>query len=153
MEIKLKSTAFGEDGMIPKKYTCEGLDVSPPFSWTAVPAGTKSLAFTCDDPDAPGGTWVHWVLFNLPANIQELPENIPQQKMLANGAKQGMNDFRNVGYGGPCPPTGTHRYYFRLHALDTKIDLEAGIKKKQLMEAMEGHILAEGQLMGKYKRR
>ncbi|MCF6154904.1 MAG: YbhB/YbcL family Raf kinase inhibitor-like protein [Candidatus Brocadia sp.] len=152
MEIKMKSTAFGEGGMIPKKYTCDGLDISPPLSWTSVPEGTKSLALICDDPDAPMGTWVHWVLFNLPADVQELPENIPPQKILANGARQGITDFRKIGYGGPCPPGGTHRYYFKLYALDTEINLEAGSTKKQLLEAMEGHILAEGQLMGKYKR-
>jgi len=152
MEIKMKSTAFEEGGMIPKKYTCDGLDISPPLTWTSVPNGTKSLALICDDPDAPMGTWVHWVLFNLPANIQELPEDIPPQKTLANGAKQGITDFRKIGYGGPCPPSGTHRYYFKLYTLDTEINLEAGITKKQLLKAMEGHILAEGQLMGKYKR-
>lgn len=152
MEIKMKSTAFGEGGMIPKKYTCDGEDVSPPLSWGPVPGGTKSLALICDDPDAPMGTWVHWVLFNLPPNIQELPENIPPQKMLENGAKHGITDFRRLGYGGPCPPGGTHRYYFKLYALDTEINLDAGITKKQLLKAMEGHILAEGQLMGKYKR-
>lgn len=152
MEIKMKSTAFEEGGMIPKKYTCDGLDISPPLSWTSVPEGTKSLALICDDPDAPMGTWVHWVLFNLSADIQELPENIPPQKILANGARQGITDFRKIGYGGPCPPGGTHRYYFKLYALDTEINLEAGVTKKQLLKAMEGHILAEGQLMGKYKR-
>ncbi|MFN3533427.1 MAG: YbhB/YbcL family Raf kinase inhibitor-like protein [Candidatus Brocadia sp.] len=152
MEIKMKSTAFEEGGMIPKKYTCNGSDVSPPISWTSVPEGTKSLALICDDPDAPMGTWVHWVLFNLPADIRELPENIPPEKTLANGAKQGITDFRKIGYGGPCPPGGTHRYYFKLYALDTEINLDAEITKKQLLKAMEGHILAEGQLMGKYKR-
>ena len=152
MEIKVKSTAFEEGGMIPKKYTCDGQDVSPPLSWTSVPSGTKTIALICDDPDAPMGTWVHWVLYNLPADIQELPENVPPQKTLANGAKQGTTDFRKIGYGGPCPPSGTHRYYFKLYALDTEIKLDAGITKKQLLEAMKGHILAEGQLMGKYKR-
>lgn len=152
MEIKMKSTAFEEGGMIPKKYTCDGPDISPPLSWTSVPDGTKSFALICDDPDAPMGTWVHWVLFNLPSDIRELPENIPPQKTLPNGAKQGTTDFRKVGYGGPCPPGGTHRYYFKLYALDADINLEAGITKKQLLKAMEGHIMAEGQLMGKYKR-
>ena len=153
MEIKIKSPAFEEDGMIPKKYTCDGPNVSPPLTWTAVPNETKSLALICDDPDAPMGTWVHWVVFNLPANVTELPENIPTQKTLSNGAKQGITDFQEVGYGGPCPPSGTHRYYFKLYALDTEINFDAGITKKQLLKAMEGHILAEGQLMGKYKRK
>jgi len=152
MEIKITSTAFEEEGMIPEKYTCDGIDVSPPLTWTSIPDGTKILALICDDPDAPMGTWVHWVLFNLPANIIEMPENIPPERELENGAKQGMNDFRKIGYGGPCPPGGTHRYYFKLFALDTELNLEAGATKSQLLEAMEGHILGEGQLMGRYKR-
>ncbi len=152
MEIKIKSTAFEEGGMIPKKYTCDGMDVSPPLTWASVPEGTKSLALICDDPDAPMGTWVHWVLFNLPGDTKELPENIPPQKTLANGVKQGINDFRKIGYGGPCPPGGTHRYYFKLYALGTEINFEAGATKARLLKAMEGHILAEGQLMGKYRR-
>ena len=153
MEIKIKSPAFEEGGVIPRKYTCDGPNVSPPLTWTAVPTETKSLAIICDDPDAPMGTWVHWVVFNLPINVTELPENIPAQKTLSNGAKQGITDFQEIGYGGPCPPSGTHRYYFKLYALDTEINLDAGITKKQLLKAMEGHILAEGQLMGKYKRK
>ncbi len=152
MDIILKSTAFGEEEMIPKKYTCDGMDVSPPLSWDSVPDGTMSLALICDDPDAPMGTWVHWVLFNIPANIRELPENVPSQKILSNGAIHGTNDFRNFGYGGPCPPSGTHRYYFKLYALDTELSPEAGASKAELLKAMEGHILAEGQLMGKYGR-
>jgi Raf kinase inhibitor-like YbhB/YbcL family protein len=152
MQIKVKSSAFEEGGMIPKRYTCDGTDVSPPLAWTSVPEGTKSIALICDDPDAPMGTWVHWVLFNLPAEVKELPENVPPQKRLENGAIQGANDFRKIGYGGPCPPGGTHRYYFKLYALDTEMNLQAGATKKELLKAMEGHILAEGQLMGKYKR-
>lgn len=152
MDIKLRSTAFEEGGMIPKQYTCDGKDISPPLAWESVPDSTKSIALICDDPDAPMGTWVHWVLYNLPANIKELPENIPTQKILENGAKQGTNDFRNIGYGGPCPPGGTHRYYFKIYALETVLTLEAGATKTKLLKAMEGHILAEGELMGKYKR-
>lgn len=152
MEIKIKSTAFEEGGMIPKKYTCDGRDVSPPLAWNSVPEGTKSLALICDDPDAVMRTWVHWVLFNIPADTRELSENIPPQKTLTDGAKQGINDFRKIGYGGPCPPGGTHRYYLKLYALDTEINLEAGATKEQLMRAMEGHILAEGKIMGKYQR-
>jgi len=152
MEIKIASTAFEEGGMMPEKYTCDGIDVSPPIAWSLVPDGTKTLALICDDPDAPVGTWVHWVIFNLPATIKELYENIPPQKELENGAKQGMNDFRKIGYGGPCPPGGTHRYYFKLYALDTQINLDAGAKKSQLLKAMEGHIIGKGQLMGRYKR-
>lgn len=152
MDITLKSAAFEEEGMIPKKYTCDGPDVSPPLTWTSVPAGTKTLALICDDPDAPAGTWVHWVLFNLPADTTELPESVPPQETLESRAMQGTNDFRKIGYGGPCPPSGTHRYYFKLYALDTEIDLEAGITKNDLLKAMEGHIIGEGQLMGRYKR-
>ena len=152
MEIKITSTAFSEGSMIPKRYTCDGEDVSPPLAWTGVPEGTNSLALICDDPDAPVGTWVHWVLFNIPADMQEVPANIPPEKIIKNGARHGTNDFRKFGYGGPCPPGGTHRYYFKLYALDTEIDLESGITKAQLLKAMEGHILAEGQLMGRYKR-
>ena len=152
MEIKIKSSAFEAGGMIPKDYTCDGPDISPPIELGSVPDGTKSLALICDDPDAPGRTWVHWVLFNLPADTIVLNENILPQKDLPNGAKQGTNDFRRIGYGGPCPPGGTHRYFFKLYALDKVLDLEAGAKKSQLLEAMKGHILGEGQLMGKYKR-
>jgi len=152
MDIKLRSTAFEEGGMIPEQYTCDSKDISPPLAWESVPDSTKSIALICDDPDAPMGTWVHWVLFNLPANIKELTENIPPQEILANGAKQGTNDFRNIGYGGPCPPGGTHRYYFKIYALDTVLTLEASATKTKLLKAMEGHILAEGRLMGKYKR-
>lgn len=152
MEIKITSPAFEEGSMIPDKYTCEGMDVSPPLSWDFVPEGTETLALICDDPDAPVGTWVHWVLFNLPTDVNELPENILPERELDNGAKQGMNDFHKVGYGGPCPPGGTHRYYFKLYALDTELDLEAGAEKSDLLRAIEGHILAQGQLMGRYKR-
>ncbi len=152
MEIKITSTAFSEGSMIPKRYTCDGEDVSPPLAWTGVPEGTKSLALICDDPDAPVGTWVHWVLFNIPADMQEVPANIPPEKIIKNGARHGTNDVRKLNYGGPCPPGGTHRYYFKLYALDTEIDLESGVTKAQLLKAMEGHILAEGQLMGKHKR-
>ncbi len=152
MDIKVLSAAFEEGRMIPAKHTCDEEDISPPLAWESIPEGTKTLALICDDPDAPMGTWVHWVLFNLPADINELPENIPPEKELESGAKQGTNDFGRIGYGGPCPPGGTHRYYFKLYALDAVLDLEPGAKKQQLLEAMEGHILAEGQLMGKYSR-
>ncbi len=152
IQIKVKSTAFEEGGMIPKQYTCDGMDISPPLAWTSVPEGTKSIALICDDPDAPMGTWVHWVLFNLPPDTKELPENVPPQKRLGNGAIHGINDFRKIGYGGPCPPSGTHRYYFKVYALDTEINLKAGITKRKLLKAMKKHILAEGQLMGKYSK-
>ncbi len=152
MDIKIKSPAFVPGGKIPGKYTCDGMDISPPLAWTSGPEKTKTFALICDDPDAPRDTWVHWVLFNLPADIIELRENVPPERELESGAKQGMNDFRKIGYGGPCPPGGTHRYYFKLYALDTEINLEAAATKSELLKAMEGHILAEGQLMGRYER-
>jgi Raf kinase inhibitor-like YbhB/YbcL family protein len=152
MDIRITSTAFKEGGTIPRKYTCDGSDISPPLAWSSVPRGTKSLALICDDPDAPGKTWVHWVVFNIPADIEALPENVPDQKILSSGAKQGMSDFQKIGYGGPCPPGGTHRYYFKIYALDIKLTSEAGITKAELLKLMKGHILGQGQLMGRYKR-
>ncbi|HXK94902.1 MAG TPA: YbhB/YbcL family Raf kinase inhibitor-like protein [bacterium] len=150
--ISVTSSAFQEGAMIPKKYTCDGENVSLPLQWGPVPPETKSLVLISDDPDAPAGTWVHWVLFNLPPTETGLPEHVPPGKTLNNGAAQGTNDFRKLGYGGPCPPGGTHRYYFKLYALDTKLDLQPGATKPQVEKAMRGHILAQGQLMGKYKR-
>lgn len=153
MEITITSTAFKEGEMIPGKYTCDGENISPPLVLAGIPTGAKSLALISDDPDAPRGTWVHWVLFNLPGNLKELSENIPQRSTLSNGARQGMNDSRELGYGGPCPPSGTHRYFFKIYALDIMLALESGATKPQLLKAMEGHVLGEGQLMGKYKRK
>lgn len=152
MAIRITSSAFTEGGMIPRQYTCDGEDISPPLAWTGVPEGTKSIALICDDPDAPVGTWVHWVLFNIPPSTKDLPASVPPKETLDNGAKHGTNDFRKLSYGGPCPPGGTHRYYFKLYALDAETSSEAGITKAQLLKDMEGHILAEGQLMGRYKR-
>ena len=152
MDIKITSTAFEEGGFIPPKYTCDGADISPPLQWDNIPEGTKSIALISDDPDAPMGTWVHWVLFNLPADTRQLQENVPPDETLPNGAMQGISDFQRIGYGGPCPPGGTHRYFFKIYALDVELDLEPGAAKPDLLNAMEGHILAEGQLIGKYKR-
>ncbi|MEW6354830.1 MAG: YbhB/YbcL family Raf kinase inhibitor-like protein [Planctomycetota bacterium] len=152
MEIKITSTAFEEGGMIPKKYTCDGSDVSPPLAWTGAPEGTKSIALISDDPDAPVGTWVHWVIFNIPPKTTGLPENVPPGPELSSGARQGETDFGRIEYGGPCPPSGTHRYYFRIYALDAMLDLESGATKAQLLAAMKGHVLAQGELMGKYRR-
>jgi Raf kinase inhibitor-like YbhB/YbcL family protein len=151
MAITLTSTAFSEGAPIPSDYTCDGADISPPLAWSEVPSGTQSLALIVDDPDAPRGTWVHWVLYNVPATVTELPPNVPLERSLPNGAKQGRNDFGKIGYGGPCPPRGTHRYYFKLYALDTQLALDAGATKQELLDAMAGHILAEGQLMGTYR--
>ena len=152
MAIAITSSAFTEGAMIPKKYTCDAEDISPDLKWSGVPSAAKSLALICDDPDAPVGTWVHWVLFNIPADVSALPDGVPPDAVLKNGARHGKNDFRRLGYGGPCPPGGTHRYYFKLFALDTLLPLENGSTKAQLLAAMKGHILAEGQLMGKYQR-
>ena len=152
MEITISSTAFKEGEMIPKKYTCDGENISPTLEWSNIPKGTKSLALIADDPDAPRGTWVHWVLFNIPSDMKGLPENVPPRSTLKNGARHGMNDSRKLGYDGPCPPGGTHRYYFKLYALSVDLALESGATKEQLLKAMEGQILGEGQLMGKYKR-
>jgi len=152
MEIKVTSPAFEEGGLIAAKYTCDGSDVSPPLRWDGVPEGAKSIALISDDPDAPVGTWVHWVLFNLPADVRELAEGVPADETLANGARQGITDFGRIGYGGPCPPSGTHRYFFKIYALDTEIPLAAGASKRELLAAMEGHILGQGQLIGRYKR-
>jgi Raf kinase inhibitor-like YbhB/YbcL family protein len=152
MSIQLTSAAFEDGGMIPKKFTCDWEDASPPLKWSGIPKGTQSISLICDDPDAPAGTWVHWVLYNVPGDAMELPENMPSDIVLGNGAKQGMNDFRRLGYGGPCPPGGTHRYFFKIYALDIDIGLEPGATKAELLKAMKGHILGEGQLIGKYTR-
>ena len=139
--------------MIPRPYTCDGPNVSPSLKWEGVPAGTKTLALIADDPDAPNKTWVHWVLYNLPADVKGLIENAPKQERLAGGAGlQGKNDFGQTGYDGPCPPNGTHRYYFKLYALDAELPLAPGATKEELLKAMEGHVVAEGQLMGKYQK-
>lgn len=153
MDLKISSRAFQSGGMIPAKYTCDGQDVSPPLQWTAPPHGTKSLVLICDDPDAPMGTWVHWVLYGLSATTTSVPEAVPKEKTVLGGARQGMTDFRRVGYGGPCPPPGgPHRYFFKLYAVDIAADLPPGLTKQQILDAIKGHILAQGELMGKYKR-
>ena len=152
MTLKLTSTAFEEGGMIPSQYTCDGQNVSPPLAWSGVPEGTKTLALIADDPDAPRGTWVHWVVYQIPATERGLPENVPARETLDSGARQGKNDFKNTAYGGPCPPSGTHRYFFKLYALDSSLDLHPGATKDQLLKAAEGHVLAQGQLIGRYQR-
>ena len=153
MTIKLTSTAFEEGQTIPKKYTGAGEDVSPPLQWDNVPKDARSLALICDDPDAPRGTWVHWVLFNLPADQNQLDEAVPTDKELPGGARQGKNDFGDIGYGGPAPPKGKpHRYFFQLFALDTKLELAPQAKRSEILTALAGHVLAKGQLMGLYKK-
>ena len=153
MAIEVTSTAFENGGMIPRKYTWDGANVSPPIAFSGIPEGTKSIALISDDPDAPVGTWVHWVLYDLAPDVSRLPEAVPADKTVLGGAKQGTNDFRKIGYGGPCPPGGTHRYFFKVYALDTVLNLEPGARKSDLLKAMEGHIIAQGELIGKYSRK
>ena len=153
MTLEVTSTAFREGDKIPDKYTCQGQDISTPLSWSEPPEGTKSLALIMDDPDAPVGVFTHWVIFNIPSDSRGLPEAVPTQDQLPSGAFQGKNDFRKIGYGGPCPPPGSpHRYQFTLYALEQPLDLKAGASKKQVLEAMQGQILAWGQLTGTYQR-
>lgn len=151
-KIVVSTEAFKEGEAIPAEYTCDGKDVSPSLSWKGIPANAKSIALIMDDPDAPVGTFVHWVLYNIPAGTQKLPGGIPRNQTLGDGSRQGITDFGRVGYGGPCPPRGTHRYYFRIYALDTVLNLQPGASRKQLDDAMKGHVLAQGELMGKYTR-
>lgn len=153
MKIMVVSTAFEPMGRIPSKYTCDGADVSPPLAWQGVPPEAQSTVLICDDPDAPVGDWVHWVCYDIPPKVQALAENIPHGKTLACGGMQGKTDFGAVGYGGPCPPGGTHRYFFKVYALDTVLELPAGQTKKQIEKAMQGHVLASGELVGVYARR
>jgi Raf kinase inhibitor-like YbhB/YbcL family protein len=150
--MKLTSSAFSEGAMIPVRYTCTSDDLSPPLTWSDIPAGAKTLALIADDPDAPAGTWVHWVALNLPVTAGGLPEGIKDAKLLPGGGMQGTNSWRRIGYGGPCPPSGTHRYFFKLYALDTTLSLGNNATAKDLLAAMKGHILAETQLMGRFKR-
>lgn len=153
--LKVSSAAFGPGEMIPVRHTCDGEDVSPPLRWDDVPEGTRSLALIVDDPDAPVGTFVHWVLYNIPPNRTDLPEGVPRQLEVPGIGQQGTNDFKDnrIGYRGPCPPPGKpHRYFFKLYALDTTLDIVKGASAATVERAMRGHIIAQGQLMGKYGR-
>jgi Raf kinase inhibitor-like YbhB/YbcL family protein len=150
--MQLTSTAFTQGQAIPRKHTCDGSDISPPLAWSGAPANAKSFALIMDDPDAPGGTWVHWVIYNIPAADHALPEAVPTSAKLADGAVQGKNSWPKSGYGGPCPPSGTHRYFFKIFALDALLKLPDGATKPQLIAAMEDHVLAQAELMGTYKR-
>jgi len=152
-KIRLSSHEFEDGGMIPEKYTCDGAGVSPSLRWTEVPANTESIALIMEDPDAPGGNFVHWIIFNLPASMTEIPESAPREQILANDAQQGMNSFVKVGYGGPCPSSGVHRYYFRVYALDQSLSLESGATEREVRDAIKGHILAQGELMGRYAKK
>ena len=152
--MQLTSSAFAQGQPIPAKYTCDERNVSPPLKWTGAPAGAKSLALIADDPDAPVGSWVHWVLYDLPATVNELPEDVAKTQYSPGGGKQGLNDFKHLGYGGPCPPPGKpHRYFFKLFALDVALDLKPGATKKDLERAMDKHVLTQGQLVGTYQRK
>ena len=153
MPFSISSSSFSNGGDIPKKFTCEDSDVSPDLRWTDPPAGTQSFALIVDDPDAPAGRWTHWVLFDLPGQATTLAEDRPKIEEIPGGGRQGRNDFRKIGYGGPCPPVGKpHRYFFKLYALDTKLNLKAGVSEAEVEQAMKGHLLAQAELMGKYKR-
>ena len=153
MVLSVSSTAFQEGEAIPAKNSCDGQDISPELTWREVPEGTQSFALITDDPDAPIGTFTHWVTFNIPADSLGLPEAVPNEPQLTSGALQGKNDFGNIGYGGPCPPPGAlHHYHFTLYALDQTLDLPAGATKTQVLKAMQGHILAQVELIGTFKR-
>ncbi len=152
--MHVTSVAFAAGETIPRMHTCDGENVSPPLAWSNVPPGTRAFAVIADDPDAPRGTWVHWVLYDLPDTTRALPQNVPPaERMLANGGVQGTNDFRAIGYGGPCPPPGAaHRYSFRVYALDAPLALAPGATKSDVERAMHGHTLAHGELIGLYGR-
>ena len=150
--LEVKSTAFGHAMSMSDKYTCDDMDISPPLEWKNAPAGTKSFAIICETPDAPTGNWVQWVIYDIPAEMTNLPQSVAKTEQLDFGARQGKNDFDQLGYSGPCLPAGQHRFFFRVYALDGPTNLKAGAKKEELVEAMKGHILAEGSLMGVYGR-
>ncbi len=153
MALDLTSKAFEAGGTIPDKYTCEGQNVSPPLTWRGASPETESLVLICDDPDAPRGTWSHWVLYHIPAERDELAEGVSPQAQPSWGGLQGRNDFGDVGYGGPCPPRGeTHRYYFRLYALDVQPDLPQGANRQQVLDQIDPHILERTELMARYGR-
>jgi Raf kinase inhibitor-like YbhB/YbcL family protein len=153
MALTLSSPAFTAGAEIPTQHTCDGADLSPALRWGGAPAATKSYALIADDPDAPVGTWVHWVIYDLPAATTQLPQGVPTDESLSTGGTQGINDFRKVGYGGPCPPAGKpHRYFFKLYALDAATNLKPRATKQEVLRAMEGHVLAQAELMGTYRR-
>jgi Raf kinase inhibitor-like YbhB/YbcL family protein len=153
MAFAISSSSFPNGGEIPRKYTCDGADISPELSWTQPPPGTRSFALIADDPDAPGGTWTHWIVFDLSLQTTHLAEGAAKTDELPGGARQGRNDFRKIGYGGPCPPPGNpHRYFFKLFALDQPLGLSPGATRQQVEKAMQGHILGQTQWVGKYGR-
>jgi len=152
MAFHLTTTVFQDGDFIPSKFTCDGLDISPALAWTEPPPGTRGIALIVDDPDAPAGTWVHWVLYDLPGDARMLEEGVAKDRQLTNGARQGRNDFGKIGYNGPCPPKGgPHRYFFKVYALDKKTNLKAGASKAELERAMKGHILAQAEVVGRFQ--
>ena len=152
-KIELKTTSFTPGGFIPKRFTCQAADVSPALAWTDPPLGTQSFAIIEDDPDAPSGTFVHWVVYDLPATYRRLPEALSGNDQMAGGGRQGTNDFSRTGYSGPCPPPGRpHRYFIRLYALDAILNLRPAATRKELDAAIQGHILAQAELMGRFAR-
>lgn len=153
MSFTLKATAFADNSEIPKKYTCDGADVSPALHWNDAPVGTQSFALIADDPDAPVGTWTHWIIWNIPAKATTLPAGVSKVEESGDGMRQGKNDFKRIGYGGPCPPAGkAHRYFFKLYALDITLDVKAAATRNELERAMKGHMLSKTELMGKFGR-
>ncbi len=150
MKFEITSSAFQNGGTIPSEFSCKGNDTSPALTWTEPPAGTQSFALIMDDPDAPMGTWVHWVIFNIPASSRGFLAGTPTDANLSDGSLQGITSAGSNGYHGPCPPSGTHRYYFKLYALDTLLPLKSNADKKSLLAAMEGHVLASAELMGTF---
>ncbi|MGB9937943.1 MAG: YbhB/YbcL family Raf kinase inhibitor-like protein [Methanobacterium sp.] len=150
--INIKSNSFNEGSSIPKKFTCDNINISPQLQWDSIPDDTRSLAILCEDPDAPSGLFTHWIIFNIPPEVNELPENIEKKEKLKNGAIQGTTTHGSSGYGGPCPPQGpAHRYFFRIYAIDTLLDLDASAGRQELLDALKGHVLDEGALIGKYR--
>lgn len=151
--LQLTSSAFQTESDIPKEFSCDGRNISPDLSWSGAPAGTKAFALVMHDPDAPiSGGYTHWLVYNIPANVNHIPQHAPAQDRLPGGGRQGKNDAGNYGYMGPCPPSGTHRYYFRLYALDQELDPGAGASKADMEKALQGHVLAQAELLGRYKR-
>lgn len=153
MAFMMKSEVFEPGGMIPSRFTCDGEDISPPLSWEDAPEQTHAFALIMDDPDAPVGTWIHWIVFNLPPQARSLPESVGKGAQLPAGTQRGKNSWERLRYGGPCPPGGIHRYFFKLYALDSRLDLNEGIRKEELVEAMKGHVLGQAELMGRYRRK
>ncbi len=151
-KLVVRSSAFGEGERLSADFTCDGANMSPPIEWSGVPALAESLAVIVDDPDAPSGDWVHWLVYDLPSSLTQLTAGIPEAGRFSGGGSQGRTDFGSLGYKGPCPPSGMHRYFFKVYALDSALHLKPGATKKELLTAMQGHVLAEGRLMGTYER-